>query len=98
MVLHYGILLKDGPLARVDLRDELHEQVEKTIKQGGKLVVGGNIPEQKGAYYPATILADLKPGMEAFDEELFGANMTDFFQKRPVEYAKGKGISADDLF
>ena len=54
-----------GPLARVDLRDELHEQV-------GKLVVGGNIPEQKGAYYPATILADLKPGMEAFDEELFG--------------------------
>ena len=61
-----------GPLARVDLRDELHEQVEKTIKQGGKLVVGGNIPEQKGAYYPATILADLKPGMEAFDEELFG--------------------------
>lgn len=33
-----------------------------------------------------------------FDEELLGANMTDFFQKRPVEYAKGKGISADDLF
>ena len=33
-----------------------------------------------------------------FDEELLGANMTDFFQKRPVEYAKGKGIDADDLF
>jgi ribonucleoside-diphosphate reductase beta chain len=33
-----------------------------------------------------------------FDEELLGANMTDFFQKRPVEYAKGKGITADDLF
>jgi len=33
-----------------------------------------------------------------FDEELYGANMTDFFQKRPVEYAKGQGISADDLF
>ena len=33
-----------------------------------------------------------------FDEELYGANMTDFFQKRPVEYAKGKGISVDDLF
>ena len=33
-----------------------------------------------------------------FDEELYGANMTDFFQKRPVEYAKGKGITADDLF
>jgi ribonucleoside-diphosphate reductase beta chain len=33
-----------------------------------------------------------------FDEELLGANMTDFFAKRPVEYSKGKGITADDLF
>lgn len=33
-----------------------------------------------------------------FDEELYGVNLTDFFQKRPVDYAKGKGISADDLF
>jgi ribonucleoside-diphosphate reductase beta chain len=33
-----------------------------------------------------------------FDEELYGANMTDFFQKRPVEYSKGKAITADDLF
>lgn len=61
-----------GPMARIDLRDEIHKQVEKTIKQGGKLVLGGNIPNRKGAYYPATILADLKPGMTAFDEELFG--------------------------
>jgi len=61
-----------GPMARVDLRDEIHEQVNKTISQGGRLVVGGVIPESEGAYYPATILADLKPGMEAFDEELFG--------------------------
>ncbi|QOD61382.1 NAD-dependent succinate-semialdehyde dehydrogenase [Polaribacter haliotis] len=61
-----------GPMARVDLRDELHEQVEKTVKQGGKLVLGGKIPDRKGAYYPATILADLKAGMTGFDEELFG--------------------------
>ena len=61
-----------GPMARVDLRDELHEQVEKTIRQGGSLILGGVIPNRKGAYYPATILADLKPGMEAFDQELFG--------------------------
>lgn len=33
-----------------------------------------------------------------FDEELLGGTMTDFFQKRPVEYSKGKGVSADDLF
>ncbi|WP_142786155.1 NAD-dependent succinate-semialdehyde dehydrogenase [Changchengzhania lutea] len=61
-----------GPMARADLRDELHEQVEKTIAQGGRLVLGGVVPDRKGAYYPATILADLKPGMEGFDEELFG--------------------------
>ena len=61
-----------GPMARVDLRNEIHEQVEKTIKQGGNLIIGGKIPDRKGAYYPATILADLKPGMTAFDEELFG--------------------------
>ncbi|TXD48960.1 NAD-dependent succinate-semialdehyde dehydrogenase [Polaribacter sp. IC073] len=61
-----------GPMARVDLRNEIHQQVEKTVKQGGKLILGGKIPDLKGAYYPATILADLKPGMTAFDEELFG--------------------------
>lgn len=61
-----------GPLARVDLRDELHKQVEKTINQGAKLILGGKIPEQNGAYYPATILADVTPGMVGFDEELFG--------------------------
>ena len=61
-----------GPMARLDLRDELHAQVEKTIKQGGRLVLGGVIPEGRGAYYPASILVDVKPGMEAFDNELFG--------------------------
>ncbi|WP_282132527.1 NAD-dependent succinate-semialdehyde dehydrogenase [Cellulophaga baltica] len=61
-----------GPMARKDLRDELHEQVLKTMEQGGRLVLGGEIPQGKGAYYPATILADLTPGMEGFDEELFG--------------------------
>lgn len=61
-----------GPMARTDLRDQLHEQVLKTIAQGGRLVLGGEIPHSKGAYYPATILADLEPGMEGFDNELFG--------------------------
>ena len=61
-----------GPMARIDLRDEIHEQVNKTISQGGKLLLGGEIPEGEGAYYPASILADLRPGMEAFDNELFG--------------------------
>lgn len=61
-----------GPMARKDLRDELHEQVKKTISQGGRLITGGEIPEAVGVYYPATIIADVEPGMEAFDNELFG--------------------------
>ncbi len=61
-----------GPQARKDLRDQLHEQVEKSVKQGAKLLCGGKIPSGEGAYYPATILTDVKPGMVAFDEELFG--------------------------
>jgi succinate-semialdehyde dehydrogenase/glutarate-semialdehyde dehydrogenase len=61
-----------GPMARVDLRDELHEQVTKTMSQGGRLLLGGEIPAGEGAYYPATVFVDIRPGMEAFDNELFG--------------------------
>jgi len=61
-----------GPQARVDLRDELQMQVKKSIKLGARLLLGGFIPEIPGAYYPPTILADVRPGMPAYDEELFG--------------------------
>ncbi|MEM8527475.1 MAG: NAD-dependent succinate-semialdehyde dehydrogenase [Bacteroidota bacterium] len=61
-----------GPMARKDLRDDLHEQVERSIAKGAKLHLGGKIPNQKGFYYPATILTEVKKGMPAFDEELFG--------------------------
>lgn len=61
-----------GPLARSDLRDTLHVQVEKSVKQGAKLLLGGIIPDCKGFYYPPTLLTDVRPGMTAFDEELFG--------------------------
>jgi succinate-semialdehyde dehydrogenase/glutarate-semialdehyde dehydrogenase len=60
-----------GPMARLDLRDELHGQVLKTVEQGGRLVLGGIILRAR-RLYPATILVDLEPGMEAFDNELFG--------------------------
>ncbi|RYD59064.1 MAG: NAD-dependent succinate-semialdehyde dehydrogenase [Sphingobacteriales bacterium] len=63
---------KIGPMARVDLRDELHEQVQKSIALGAKLLCGGYIPEQDGAWYPPTILSNVKKGMPAYDEELFG--------------------------
>lgn len=61
-----------GPLARVDLRDELHKQVEDSIAKGAKLLCGGYIPEGDGAYYPPTVLTNVKKGMPAYDEELFG--------------------------
>ncbi len=61
-----------GPQARNDLRDELHQQVLASVKKGAKLLLGGVIPDMKGAYYPPSVLSDVTPGMPAYDEELFG--------------------------
>ena len=61
-----------GPQARIDLRDELYRQVEESIRLGAKCLLGGTVPDGDGAYYPATVLANVKPGMPAYDQELFG--------------------------
>ena len=65
-----------SPLARVDLRDQLHEQVKKSIEGGARCLLGGELPTQapfdKGAYYPPTLLTHVEKGMPAYDEELFG--------------------------
>lgn len=61
-----------GPQARLDLRDELHNQVLKSVEKGATVLLGGEIPDMKGAYYPPTVLVGVKPGMPAYDEELFG--------------------------
>ena len=61
-----------GPMARMALRDQVHEQVMKSVRQGARLLVGGVVPEGPGAYYPPTVLSGVKPGMTAFDEEIFG--------------------------
>ena len=61
-----------GPQASIALRDELHDQVLRSVKQGAEIILGGTIPETDGAFYPPTILRNVKPGMAAFDEELFG--------------------------
>ena len=61
-----------GPLAREDLRDELHAQVAGSLRRGARLVMGGTRPAGPGAFYPPTLLADVAPGMPAADEELFG--------------------------
>ncbi|AKO99695.1 NAD-dependent succinate-semialdehyde dehydrogenase [Marinovum algicola] len=61
-----------GPMARDDLRDTLAEQVEKSVENGARALCGGKVPKRKGAYYPATVLVDVKPGQPAYDDELFG--------------------------
>jgi succinate-semialdehyde dehydrogenase/glutarate-semialdehyde dehydrogenase len=61
-----------GPLARTDARESLHGQVTKSVKAGAKLLCGGTVPDGRGAYYPATVLTDVAPGMPAYDEEVFG--------------------------
>lgn len=61
-----------GPQARIDLRDDLHRQVEESLARGARLLLGGEIPEGPGAYYPPTVLTDVRPGMPAYEEELFG--------------------------
>lgn len=61
-----------GPQARPDLRDDLHKQVIDSVAKGARLLLGGEIPPGKGSFYPPTVLADVKPGMPAYEEELFG--------------------------
>jgi succinate-semialdehyde dehydrogenase/glutarate-semialdehyde dehydrogenase len=61
-----------GPLARGDLRDQLHRQVSETIQQGARCLLGGQRPDDDGFYYPVTLLADVETGMCVTNEETFG--------------------------
>ena len=61
-----------GPLARGDLRDGLHKQVEGSIAQGARVLCGGKPREGKGAFYLPTVLSGVTQGMPAFDDETFG--------------------------
>jgi succinate-semialdehyde dehydrogenase/glutarate-semialdehyde dehydrogenase len=84
-----------GPQARLDLRNELHEQVIKSIKKGAKCILGGEIPKGKGAFYPATILTNVKKGMPAYNEELFGPVAAIITAKNEAEAIK---IANDSSF
>ncbi len=61
-----------GPLARYNLREDLQRQVANSISKGAHLLTGGVMPVGIGAYYPATVLSNVLPGMPAYNEELFG--------------------------
>jgi succinate-semialdehyde dehydrogenase/glutarate-semialdehyde dehydrogenase len=61
-----------GPMARPDLRDELHQQVVISREMGATVLLGGFIPEGNAPFYPPTVLENVVPGMPAYHEELFG--------------------------
>ncbi len=61
-----------GPMARHNLRAALHEQLQRTVQQGGTLLLGGRLPEGPGAYYPPTVIDRVTDRMAAGCEETFG--------------------------
>ena len=61
-----------APMARADLREELHKQVQASVDKGARVLLGGEPVAGTHAGYPATILDNVEPGMPAYDEELFG--------------------------
>jgi succinate-semialdehyde dehydrogenase/glutarate-semialdehyde dehydrogenase len=63
---------KLGPLVSVEARDEIHDQVQESLQAGARLLLGGEIPDRPGAWYPATVLTGVAAGQPAFDEEIFG--------------------------
>jgi succinate-semialdehyde dehydrogenase / glutarate-semialdehyde dehydrogenase len=61
-----------GPLQSVKARDEVHEQVRRSVAGGARLLLGGEVPQRAGAWYPATVLSNVTAGQPAHDEEVFG--------------------------
>jgi succinate-semialdehyde dehydrogenase/glutarate-semialdehyde dehydrogenase len=63
---------KLGPMQSIKARDEIHRQVTESVAKGARLLLGGEAPDRPGAWYPATVLADVREGQPAHDEEVFG--------------------------
>ncbi|MDP2958802.1 MAG: NAD-dependent succinate-semialdehyde dehydrogenase [Longimicrobiales bacterium] len=61
-----------GPMARLDLRDALHDQVVRSVAAGATLALGGEVPDRPGAWYPPTVLTGVRPGVPAYEEEIVG--------------------------
>jgi succinate-semialdehyde dehydrogenase/glutarate-semialdehyde dehydrogenase len=95
-----------GPMARQDLRDDLHGQVEDSVGKGARVLCGGEIPDGAGAYYPPTVLTDVRKGMAAYGEEMFGPVAAIIAAKDEVEaieiandseFGLGAGVITSDL-
>jgi len=83
-----------GAIARKDLRDSLHAQVEKTIELGASVLTGGYIPEGPGFYYPPTVLENIPENSPAFCEEIFGP-VALLFKVKTLEEALSLANSTD---
>ncbi|TXD98370.1 NAD-dependent succinate-semialdehyde dehydrogenase [Psychrobacter frigidicola] len=61
-----------GPLSSAKQRDDLHKQVEESVSKGATIILGGEVPNKAGSFYPPTILEDITPDQPAYKDELFG--------------------------
>ncbi len=75
-----------GPMARLDLLEQLHQQVLVTVEAGAELLEGGQRLEREGYFYAPTVLGGVKPGMAAFDQETFGP-VAPVIEARDAEHA-----------
>jgi len=97
---------KLGPMQSVKARDEIHRQVEQSVAEGARLLLGGTVPDRPGAWYPATLLTDVRKGQPAHDEEVFGpvaAIIAAEDEKDAIriandsEFGLGSGVLTSDL-
>ena len=97
---------KLGPMQSVDARGEIHRQVMESVRKGARLLLGGEIPDRTGAWYPATVLGNVLPGQPAYDEEVFGpaAAIISAEDERDAirianesEFGLGSGVLTPDL-
>jgi succinate-semialdehyde dehydrogenase/glutarate-semialdehyde dehydrogenase len=95
-----------GPLQSVAARDQIHAQVEASVRGGARLLLGGRVPTPPGAWYPPTVLAGVRPGQPAYDEEVFGpvAAIIEAADERDAiaianasEFGLGSGVLTRDL-
>ncbi|HEY6049076.1 MAG TPA: NAD-dependent succinate-semialdehyde dehydrogenase [Sphingomicrobium sp.] len=97
---------KLGPMVSVKARDDIHGQVTKSVAKGAQLLLGGKVPDRPGAWYPATVLTNVRPGQPAHDEEVFGPVAAVISAKDEAdavrianasEFGLGSGVLTGDL-
>ncbi len=95
-----------GPLARLDIRDQVHQQVLTCVEKGANLVMGGYVRDEPGFYYSPTLLTNVTKGMPAFDEEIFGPVLAVITARNEAEaialandtsYGLGAAVFTQDL-